>query len=37
MIMEPTPMEGNSKIRQDSKRYQVEKNIPNKHETMTAE
>jgi len=35
MIMVPTPMKGKSKIRQDSKRHQMEKNVPNPHETMT--
>jgi hypothetical protein len=35
MIMGSTPMKGKSKIRQDSKRHQMEKNMPNKHETMT--
>jgi hypothetical protein len=32
----PTPMKRNSKIRQDNKRHQMEENMPNKHETMTA-
>jgi len=34
--MEPTPMNGDSKIRQDTKRHQMEKSVPNTHETMTA-
>jgi len=36
MIMEPRPMKGNNQIRQDSKRHQMEKNVLNTHETMTA-